>query len=78
MAHPPRPLRPQAHLSWRGLRDIAVGTGAGLRYDLDFLVIRFDVGVALHAPYDTGRSGWYNMPSFKRSLAYHLALGYPF
>lgn len=74
----PDPLRPQAHITWRGLRDIAVGTGAGLRYDLDFLVIRFDVGVALHAPYDTGRSGWYNMPSFKRSLAYHLALGYPF
>lgn len=59
-------------------RDIALGTGAGLRYDLDFLVIRFDVGVGLHAPYDTGRHGYYNMTSFPRSLGYHLAIGYPF
>lgn len=59
-------------------RDIALGTGAGLRYDLDFLVIRFDLGVGLHAPYDTGRSGYYNMTRFSRSLGYHLAIGYPF
>ncbi|MGM9621168.1 MAG: BamA/TamA family outer membrane protein [Bacteroidaceae bacterium] len=59
-------------------RDIALGTGAGLRYDLDFLVIRFDVGVGLHAPYDTGKSGYYNMTRFSRSLGYHLAIGYPF
>ncbi len=59
-------------------RDIALGTGAGLRYDLDFLVIRFDVGVGLHAPYDTGRKGYYNLTRFSRSLGYHLAIGYPF
>ena len=70
--------RPNAEISLKNLKDIAVGTGVGLRYDLDFLVIRFDVGVALHAPYDTGKSGWYNMPRFKDSLAYHLAIGYPF
>ncbi len=57
---------------------IALGTGAGLRYDLDFLVIRFDLGIGIHAPYDTGRSGYYNMPSFGRSLGYHFAIGYPF
>ena len=59
-------------------RDIALGTGAGIRYDLDFLVIRFDLGVGLHAPYDTGRSDYYNMTRFSRSLGYHLAIGYPF
>ena len=58
--------------------DVALGTGAGLRYDRDFLVIRFDVGVRIHAPYSTGRSGYYNMPRFSRSLGYHLAIGYPF
>ena len=57
---------------------IALGTGVGLRYDLDFLVIRFDLGIGIHAPYDTGRSGYYNMPSFGRSLGYHFAIGYPF
>lgn len=58
--------------------EIALGTGAGLRYDLDFLVIRFDLGIGIHAPYNTGRSGYYNMPSFGRSLGYHFAIGYPF
>lgn len=59
-------------------REIALGTGLGLRYDLEFLVLRFDVGVGLHAPYDTGKKGYYNLPNFKKSLAYHLAVGYPF
>ncbi|MCD8208900.1 MAG: BamA/TamA family outer membrane protein, partial [Bacteroidales bacterium] len=59
-------------------RQIALGTGAGIRYDLDFLVVRFDVGVGIHAPYDTGKSGYYNMTKFGKSLGYHLAIGYPF
>ncbi len=59
-------------------KDLALGTGAGIRCDLDFLVLRFDVGVGLHAPYDTGKSGYYNMPKFKDSLGYHFAVGYPF
>lgn len=59
-------------------KDIALGTGAGLRYDLTFLVIRFDVGVGLHVPYETSKKGYYNLPSFKKSLGYHLAIGYPF
>ena len=58
--------------------EIAVGTGLGLRFDMDMLVIRADVGYALHAPYDTGKSGYFNMPSFKKSYAFHLAIGYPF
>ena len=59
-------------------KDIALGTGAGLRYDLDFLVIRFDLGIGLHAPYNTGKNRYYNMPKFGKSLGYHLAVGYPF
>lgn len=60
------------------LKELALGTGAGLRYDLDFIVLRFDVGVGLHAPYETSRSGYYNMPSFGKSLGFHFAVGYPF
>ncbi len=75
----PDPARPGGTFSWRRLgRDLALGTGLGLRYDLQFLVLRFDVGVGLHAPYDTGRRGYYNMPRFFDSLGYHLAVGYPF
>lgn len=60
------------------LNDIAVGTGVGLRFDMDVLVLRADLGIGIHAPYETGRSGYYNMTSFKDSLAFHLAIGYPF
>lgn len=60
------------------LKDIALGTGAGLRFDLGMMVIRGDLGVGIHAPYDTGKRGYYNMTSFKNSLAFHLAIGYPF
>ena len=35
------------------LKQIALGTGAGLRLDLDGLVVRLDIGVAIHAPYQT-------------------------
>lgn len=59
-------------------KQIALGTGVGIRYDLDFLVIRFDLGIGIHAPYDTGKRGYYNMPSFGKSLGYHFAIGYPF
>ncbi|MBO5053142.1 MAG: BamA/TamA family outer membrane protein [Muribaculaceae bacterium] len=60
------------------LNQLALGTGAGLRLDISMLVVRVDLGVGIHAPYDTGKSGYYNMPSFKKSLALHLAIGYPF
>lgn len=62
----------------RLLDQTAVGTGVGLRYDLGFLVIRIDWGVALHLPYDTGRSGYFNWGKFKDAQALHFAIGYPF
>lgn len=71
-------LRPGAELSAANLRRIALGTGVGLRYDLDFLVLRFDVGFGLHAPYDTARRGFYNFERFRDGVAYHFAIGYPF
>ncbi len=60
------------------LRDLALGTGVGLRVDISMLVIRGDLGIGIHAPYDTGHGGYYNMKSFGKSLAFHLAIGYPF
>lgn len=57
------------------IEEMALGTGVGLRYDLDFLVIRLDWGVGLHVPY---KSGFYNVGSFKDSQSIHFAIGYPF
>lgn len=60
------------------VKDVAVATGIGLRYDLDFFVIRVDWGVGLHVPYDTGKSGFFNIPSLKKVQSLHIAVGYPF
>lgn len=59
-------------------KDLALGTGAGLRYDMNFLVLRLDLGVAIHDPASNGRSGYYNIGKFKDGLALHFAIGYPF
>ena len=73
------PARPGGTLNAKTFfKDIALGTGLGLRLDMGMLVVRGDLGIGLHAPYDTGKSGYFNMPSFKKSLAFHLAIGYPF
>jgi outer membrane protein assembly factor BamA len=69
---------PGGKLQWRHFpNDIALGTGGGIRYNLDVLVIRMDIGVALHVPYDTGRKGYFNKTR-REGLGFHIAVGYPF
>ena len=68
--------RPNGHFRLKSfLKEMALGTGVGLRYNLDFFVIRVDWGVGLHVP---NRNGFYNVRSFKDSQSLHLAIGYPF
>lgn len=59
-------------------QEMATGTGIGLRYDLDFLILRVDWGFGLHLPYDTGQSGYFNIPRFSDMHTLHIAIGYPF
>ena len=73
------PQRPGGLLSGkRFFKELATGTGLGLRLDISMLVVRADLGIGIHAPYETGKSGYYNMETFGKSLAFHLAIGYPF
>ena len=74
------------------LKQIALGTGAGLRLDLDGLVIRLDIGVAIHAPYQTYKydkktwqpdksrpiNTYYNIPSVADAIRVNFGIGYPF
>ena len=74
------------------LKQIALGTGAGLRVDLDGLVIRLDVGVAIHEPYQTYRynketwqpdktqpiTTYFNIPSAVDAIRVNFGIGYPF
>ncbi len=72
-------------------RQIALGTGAGLRLDLDGLVIRLDLGVAIHAPFlnykytkewkpDTSQpiNTYFNIPSALDAMRLNFGIGYPF
>lgn len=72
------PLRPGGQLCARTfLRDIALGTGVGLRVDIGMLVLRGDLGYGLHDPAGNGTGHYFNI-AFKKAFAFHLAIGYPF
>lgn len=69
------------------LREIAVGTGFGIRYDLSFFILRFDFGVKVYDPsQDSGERFVLDDLKFKRlfrrteanSLNINLGVGYPF
>lgn len=71
--------RPGSQFTFKKFFDsVALGSGVGIRYDLSFLVLRLDWGIALHVPYETGKSGYYNIPRFKDGMGVHFAIGYPF
>ena len=73
------PARPGGQLSGKHFfKQIALGTGIGLRYDFTFIVIRLDWGIGLHVPYETKKKGYFNIPHFRDGNALHLAVGYPF
>ena len=72
-------------------KQIALGTGAGFRLDIDGLVIRLDLGVGIHAPYQTYKytkkgeqdltrpiNRYYNIPSVLDGLRLNFSIGYPF
>jgi outer membrane protein assembly factor BamA len=65
--------------------ELAVGTGAGLRIDLSFFVLRFDVGVPLRKPWLPKGDRWvgdeisFGSPSWRSdNLILNVAIGYPF
>ena len=64
----------------RFYKEIAIGTGVGLRYDFSFVIIRIDLGVKVHDPSrDTG-SRWVAASNMlkKDNLNVAFAIGYPF
>lgn len=72
------PMRPGGLLQGKTfLRDIALGTGVGLRVDIGVMVLRGDLGYGLHAPYYTGINHYFNI-KFTKAFCFHLAIGYPF
>lgn len=71
--------RPEGYFKMKNLfREMALGTGVGLRYDIGYFMLRVDWGIGLHVPYETGKTGFYNISKFKDAQAFHLAIGLPF
>ena len=61
-------------------RQLAVGTGTGLRLDLNFAVIRLDAGIKVKNPAIEGPDSWvlfHNRFKFK-SITWQFGIGYPF
>lgn len=60
-------------------KQLAVAYGLGIRFDLDFLILRFDSGMKAINPMYTGKERYPIVsPNFKRDFAFHFAVGYPF
>ncbi|MEJ7589786.1 MAG: BamA/TamA family outer membrane protein, partial [Ferruginibacter sp.] len=79
------PSRPGSKFSKDFLKQLAVGTGVGVRFDLSFLVLRIDAAFPIRKPYGIGGPRWvFDEMSFgnsqwrKENLILNLAIGYPF
>ena len=63
----------------RFYKQLAMAYGLGLRFDLDYLIIRFDGGMKAINPMRTGKDKYpFLRPNFSRDFAFHFAVGYPF
>lgn len=59
------------------LKEIAVASGVGIRYDFGFFVFRFDVGFKTHNPGRPVGERWFNDFSFSKAV-YNIGINYPF
>ncbi|WP_175418975.1 translocation and assembly module lipoprotein TamL [Aureibaculum algae] len=59
------------------LKDIAVGSGFGIRYDFSFLVFRLDAGFKTYEPYLGSSNKWFKNYNFGNAV-YNIGINYPF
>ncbi|GAB3737369.1 BamA/TamA family outer membrane protein [Spirosoma lituiforme] len=66
-------------------KQIAIGTGVGIRVDLSYFLIRLDIATPLRKPYKTDGSEWViDKMAFgssdwrKQNLVFNIGVGYPF
>ncbi|MFN3996975.1 BamA/TamA family outer membrane protein [Algoriphagus sp.] len=75
---------PGGKFSSRWWKEIAVGTGVGVRVDIQFFVLRFDLGVPVRLPYLPDGEQWGNSFNIgsrswrQENLIFNFAIGYPF
>jgi outer membrane protein insertion porin family len=79
------PNKPGSKFSKDFMKEIAVGVGAGLRFDFSFLVLRTDLAFPIRKPWLPNGERWvldevnFGSGSWrKENLLFNLAIGYPF
>ncbi|UJH68183.1 BamA/TamA family outer membrane protein [Allomuricauda sp. SCSIO 65647] len=59
------------------LKDIALGTGFGLRYDFTYFVFRVDTGFKTYNPAEEASKRWFRDYNF-RNAVFNIGINYPF
>jgi len=67
----------QTFTGLNSLKDIALGTGFGLRYDFGFVLSRIDLGFKTYDPSYAYGNRWFNDYNFKNSVI-NIGINYPF
>jgi outer membrane protein assembly factor BamA len=62
---------------FNSLKDIAIGSGFGIRYDLSFILLRLDLGFKTYEPYLSNQNKWFNNYNFQKTV-YNFGISYPF
>lgn len=63
----------------RFYQQLAVAYGLGIRFDLDYLILRFDGGMKAVNPMEEGKNKYPLLsPRMGRDFTFHFAVGYPF
>ena len=63
--------------SMADLKELALGTGFGLRYDFSFFVVRLDMGFKTYNPANEIDKRWFNDYDFANSV-FNFGINYPF
>lgn len=63
--------------SFSDLKNIAIGSGFGLRYDFDFFILRGDIGFKTYDPSYGENNRWFNDYNFANAV-YNIGINYPF
>ncbi len=61
----------------KSLKDTAVGSGFGFRYDFNFFVFRLDLGFKTYNPADESNKKWFHDYNFNNSVI-NIGINYPF
>lgn len=59
------------------IKEIAIGTGFGLRYDLSFILLRLDLGFKTYEPYLSKGDKWFKNYNLAHSV-FNFGISYPF